>query len=148
MVKMQKHNRSQEPPGSPDVPTGGRCYNQRDAVRCSLSCLTGVVAPAVCVSHRCSQTLLRGRQQAATSAPGERQLSRGTGELQRTAFTQYSLPPSSPALPPLGQHITQMRLTFTQLSTLQRREIYSASGPGWCQASTWAGPRDDPVAQP
>lgn len=41
-----------------------------------------------------------------------------------------------------------MRLTFTQLSTLQRQEIYSAGGLGWSWVSTWAGPHDDPVAQP
>lgn len=45
-------------------------------------------------------------------------------------------------------HIRQMRLTFTQLSTLQRREIYSASGRDWSQVSTWTSPHDDPVAQP
>lgn len=67
------------------------------------------------------------------------------------AHAQPSTPqPSTSSLtpPPLRQHIRLMCLTFTQLSTLQRQEIYSASGLGWSRASTWAGPHDDPVAQP
>lgn len=40
-----------------------------------------------------------------------------------------------------------MRLTFTQLSTLQRQDIYSAGGSSLSQATTWAFPHDDPVAQ-
>lgn len=75
----------------------------------SLSCLTGAKPLVVCVSHRCSQTKQtkknkkkkrkilagRGREQAATSAPGNRQLRRVTGDqLQRMAHLHPSLPAS------------------------------------------------------
>lgn len=104
---------------------GGRCYNQRDAVRCSLSCLTGVVAPAVGVSHRCSQTLLRGRQQAATSAPGKRQRSRGTGELQRTGFYTI-LPPTflSGSPSPRPAHHTDAFDIYTAFNTSETGDLF------------------------
>lgn len=51
--------------------------------------------------------------------------------------SSISLPTNHPPLLLLPSlHIRQMRLTFTQLSTLQRREIYSASGRDWSQVST------------
>lgn len=129
--------------------------------------LTGAKPLVVCVSHGCSKKLtkrgekkktgwrFRGREQAATSAPGNRQLPRAAGDqLQRMAHAQPSLPashllshrPNSPT--PLSRHFRMMRLTFTQLSTRQEQEIYPARGLGWSRASTWARPHDDPVAQP
>lgn len=132
----------------------------------SPSCLTGVESRAACVSHRCSQTKLpplpgktgvgggeRKKKQktgpgsseahAVASTPGKRrQRHRGTDSGERLIHK-----PLHPGMPPplqrphlhphpLASHIRRMRLTFTQLSTLQRPEIYSASGRGWSQAST------------
>lgn len=74
------------------------------------------------------------------------------GSQQGSRFSEWLIhkPPNQQPLLLLlpSLHIRQMRLTFTQLSTLQRREIYSASGRDWSQVSTWTSPHDDPVAQP
>lgn len=137
-----------------------------EKIRCSLSCLTG--AKPLVVSVSCStprppsaphlkkkkkkRLVLQRHGASSNICTWQPPATKGNGGPESVDGSSTNPPSqlstSSPTPPPLSQHIRRTRLTFTQLSTLQRQEIYSASGPGWSQASTWASPHDDPVAQP
>lgn len=111
-----------------------------------LSCLAEFKALVVCFFiNICNPPTQKNQPGSSESVQQQLHLAYGTTEANggpnSADGSSISLPTNTPPPPPHppflpGLHIRQMSLTFTQLSTLQRREIYSASGRDWSQVST------------